>query len=49
MNRVEMKSPLRGIGDGDVAGMNRIECAAEKRDRAAMPMSAVRMCRARAK
>src|SRR5271154_809242 len=44
-NRVGMKTPLRGLGDGDVAGVNRSECAAKERNRAAMRMPAMRMSR----
>ena len=29
INRVEMEAPLRGLRDGDVAAVNRIESAAE--------------------
>ena len=36
MNRVQMKTPLGRLRDGDVPRMNRIECAAKKCDRAAM-------------
>jgi hypothetical protein len=43
MNRVQMKSALRGVSDGDVAGVNRVKCATKKGDRAPMPMSAMRM------
>ena len=34
MNRVQMEAALGGVRHGDVADMNRIECAAEERDRA---------------
>ena len=43
MNRVQVEPALRGIGDGDMAGVNRIERAAEERDRAAMRVAAMRM------
>ncbi len=43
MYRIQMESALRRIGDGDMPAMNRIERAAEKRDRAAMRVPAMRM------
>jgi len=32
IDRIEMKALLRGLRDGDVARVNRIECAAEQSD-----------------